>query len=705
MSYLGYPRLHFSGSFMADPSTINNTPNNYTDAKDQAQDLELYWNPNGTGMFDLKECVVTKVVYGPGDDTTDPKVDPLIGQTVAAVYTKAPPKIVDLDPDQQNVSEVWGMTIQVGGPGANPGSIADHVRGNYLAGPFNAIWAQALHGPPSSASGSGVYQSTLTGVVWNTRASPGSRFLRELEQASQQTLSFNFVVNAHNNVPPTFSFNDVTFEAMAADDIPREIIAKLQPMRKYLQNVGHTPGDVPTKSYVNFELNRLLGQQDAGRYTAKILETTTQPYKPATECSFPFGLVTGTLGPRSPDEPIYYTACRTLAPTQNGNTPCYFAPFDVRDGEKDGTLVTLNLGNSLPTNKPGYDIAMDVLGPLTLVYFDQAKAPVISIDNAVTFARLPADMETELRLSAGILEVAIDDSLLPTGIDGETAAKHISTMPLGLVGEPQPATKKIWLAENLQGYNLRADKFLYRMNPGVPSSDEQPIGETAELRLYVTKFGAPVAGVELKLHKFSQAEALQYTNSTLGTGGTRGIKNLSIPAEALTLTDTSNSANSSATEDISVKTGTDGIARVTLQAADPGTPRADQNVDGQVYFVGYGFADNAIAMNYTQDKNDLVSVMVYSQFPIPEAPTWHNCIKHILPQYQKLYPIMGRFQLGDYQSVVENAAAISHVLSLPMQDPLHMPVSRDLSIERKQAILDWIASGTPEGDPPQTTAG
>ncbi len=26
MSYLGYPRLHFSGRFQADPSTVNNDP-------------------------------------------------------------------------------------------------------------------------------------------------------------------------------------------------------------------------------------------------------------------------------------------------------------------------------------------------------------------------------------------------------------------------------------------------------------------------------------------------------------------------------------------------------------------------------------------------------------------------------------------------------------------------------------------------------
>ena len=134
-----------------------------------------------------------------------------------------------------------------------------------------------------------------------------------------------------------------------------------------------------------------------------------------------------------------------------------------------------------------------------------------------------------------------------------------------------------------------------------------------------------------------------------------------------------------------------------MQASDPGGPRLDQGLDGQIYFIRYHFEDNTIQQSYTQGPDDLVSMQVYDQTAIPEQPTWNNCINKILPQYQKLYPIMGRFELGNYDSVVKNAQAIHTVLGKPVADALHMPVIRDLSILRTNAVLKWIENGTPFG--------
>ena len=59
MSYLSSPRLHFSGTFRADPSTLNNTPDNFNsnnnfppnNGSEVSNNLQLYWNPNGTAAF------------------------------------------------------------------------------------------------------------------------------------------------------------------------------------------------------------------------------------------------------------------------------------------------------------------------------------------------------------------------------------------------------------------------------------------------------------------------------------------------------------------------------------------------------------------------------------------------------------------------------------------------------------------------------
>jgi hypothetical protein len=56
---------------------------------------------------------------------------------------------------------------------------------------------------------------------------------------------------------------------------------------------------------------------------------------------------------------------------------------------------------------------------------------------------------------------------------------------------------------------------------------------------------------------------------------------------------------------------------------------------------------------------------------------------------------MGRFELDDYDSVYTNRTAIRTVLTKPMADALRMPVIRDLSIVRTNAIVDWIDNGAP----------
>ncbi|MFT5161590.1 MAG: hypothetical protein ACI9FJ_000155 [Alteromonadaceae bacterium] len=709
MSYLGYPRLHFSGGFLADPSTINNTPNNYEDSNDEIKNFELYWNPNGRGEFNLQNCVVTKVVYGPGDETTDAKVDPLIGQTVSLVTAKGVAKIVDLDPDQQNVSELWGMRLQVSGSTPNPASNNNFVSGDYVAGPFNAIWAQALNGPRSSASGAGVYQSQLSNLDWLTNSPDAktSPLLTLLKNVSADQLSINFVVNSHNNSPVLYAFNPQTFDEMKTGIpvIPDDIIAKLQPMALYVQNTGRTRGDVPTASYVNHQLNVLLGQQDAQKYGDAILAVTlkqSSTHSDSINTAFPTGLINGTIGPQVDESPVFYTPSRTMAPF--GNSTCYFAPFNVQSIDNK-TRVTVNLGNSLATNKPGYlidecgyGIAQDALGDLTLGYFDQMNK-VISSANFIPFANLPtqrAELAALMNTSAGIHTYEIDKSVLPEGVTVDEANTAILTMPLGLMGQSNGAPV-IWLAENINGYNLRADKFVFRMNPGTCAGAQQPNGDTAVATFYVTQFGNPAINTSLDAYVMSENESFQYTIQTLGTSGTQGIRNICTPQDAVLLTDpVTNSGKDPVTGATRITTNAKGVAELKISASNPGYPRADQSLDGQIYFIKYNFANLKVAEDFRQDDNDKISLLVFDQPDIPAKPTWDNCIKNILPQYGKLYPIMGRFGLNDYDCVVKYAEPIRVVLSKPIDDAMHMPVIRDMSILRTNAILQWIADGTPE---------
>jgi hypothetical protein len=385
---------------------------------------------------------------------------------------------------------------------------------------------------------------------------------------------------------------------------------------------------------------------------------------------------------------------------------CYFAPFQTRQAGS-AVQVTLNIGNALATDRPGYNdpanrfgVDLTALGNLTLVYFDQSQAQTISLSNAVPFAALPGDSASMAQLmnaGAGIITLQVDPALLPPGVTVAQANAAILSMPLGLLGQSASVPRTIWCAENLQGYNLRADQFAFRMNPGVTSGPQQPYGDTTIVRLYATVFGQPAPNCQIDTWLMSEQDAITYTSNTLGTSGTRGIKNIAIPQNALTFSDAQLGGGTTPTSGgTTVTTNAQGMAELKISASDPGFPRASQNVDGQIYFVRYNFHSPALKASFTQDANDLISILLFSQQNFPATPSWDNCIQSILPQYAKLYPIMGRFQLNDYDTVVQYQEAIRTVLAKPMEDALHMPVIRDLSIARTQVVLQWFANGAPK---------
>ncbi len=240
------------------------------------------------------------------------------------------------------------------------------------------------------------------------------------------------------------------------------------------------------------------------------------------------------------------------------------------------------------------------------------------------------------------------------------------------------------LEENSEGLSMRADQFIFRMNPGLKTTPTFNLGETNTVNIYVRKFGRVEGTESLKigLSTMDPDAAFKYTLGTLGTSGTHGINptNISTPEGKLLL--------SSSTLNV-----TGGKATLTITGTNPGNPRG--YVDGQVYFTTYTFSPPVA--DYNQDPNDLLSAQIYQANPITGTPSWTNGIGDILRQYGMLYPIMGRFQLWTYEGVVENRDKIQRVLGLDISQPLHMPVSRDLSTIKCNILLDWFKAGMPYG--------
>ena len=119
MSYLYTPRLAFAGQFQADVSTVNNDPEHF-DSRTFQPNYELlqtanspngWWNPRGTGAWRFFGCKVQQVYYRDGTSSDDPNVDPAVGAAINGSDVRVEGKLVDLDPMQQMVSEIWGFQI------------------------------------------------------------------------------------------------------------------------------------------------------------------------------------------------------------------------------------------------------------------------------------------------------------------------------------------------------------------------------------------------------------------------------------------------------------------------------------------------------------------------------------------------------------------------------------------------------------------
>src|SRR5271168_1805391 len=102
MSYLGLPRLVLADQFQANPSTVNNDPEQFDSGSFPSRyqtpgQNNGWWNPGGKGTWAFVGCIVQQVFYGDGTSCSDPKVDPVVGMAINPTAPAFPAKIVDLD--------------------------------------------------------------------------------------------------------------------------------------------------------------------------------------------------------------------------------------------------------------------------------------------------------------------------------------------------------------------------------------------------------------------------------------------------------------------------------------------------------------------------------------------------------------------------------------------------------------------------------
>jgi len=189
------PRIHFLGTFQADPSTINNTDNSF----DPTAQIDPAWNANGSHNWLIPTppqpgCSVTGAVDDQGR-FIGPGADLVVGAQVISAGGY-PAKIVDLDPDNQGVSQIWGLVFQISVPDpADPTKVLSSVTGTMPPSAFGDLWNRASNAPrPGMATMCASFQAVLTNVQWvNAAASP---ILTALQQLSPNQLSIKFNVDS-----------------------------------------------------------------------------------------------------------------------------------------------------------------------------------------------------------------------------------------------------------------------------------------------------------------------------------------------------------------------------------------------------------------------------------------------------------------------------------------------------------------------------
>ena len=360
------------------------------------------------------------------------------------------------------------------------------------------------------------------------------------------------------------------------------------------------------------------------------------------------GRVAGTIGPYLNGEPTTFVNGRFLRLTGNQSQ---FGPFNYAPAKTDVArgVITFDLGNALPTNWPPnptpppaqttpYPVAAGF--PLQVALVPQSGPPIPFGDFDTS--------EAAYEQNAFVQEFPIP----------QNAANPLASTPTGILSPETPGPVVVMM-ENTTGAYVNADQYVFRMNPG----------DAGTVPMWANIFEAPAQGAAILLYPYPNMFSM-----------TPGIP-VGTPAGAVSYP-------------AGVTTDANGQASFTISASDPGNPRGF--IDGQIYGIGFTWAQDV-----TPDPNAFLSVHVFQQVPVPAAPTWWQDVYPILNQYSRLYPSMQAIiALNDYTAVVQNLQPIIQRLNLPETDPGYMPITRELSRDKKAIILAWAKNDHPEGTPP-----
>lgn len=159
-----------------------------------------------------------------------------------------------------------------------------------------------------------------------------------------------------------------------------------------------------------------------------------------------------------------------------------------------------------------------------------------------------------------------------------------------------------------------------------------------------------------------------------------------------------------------ITTDQSGLATILFTAPDPSNARTF--IDGQLYPYLYWAVSSPIdpeqtcnGSNFLYLLNSYFIIRVFDIHTYRDPPTWNEDVYPIFNKYANLYPVMtfNYVDLGNYYEVTKHLFHINMTMRRPISHPNHMPVTRDLSKDKRDMILKWLDRPCP-GDAKQDFA-
>ena len=391
--------------------------------------------------------------------------------------------------------------------------------------------------------------------------------------------------------------------------------------------------------------------------------------RPHQEDRWLHGLVVGTIGVGSKDEPLNFVGDRVMnhvadppeytIPNRATN-PCketelwmFTSYFSINKMKEHGHTVTVDLSNSIKLDFGGNlcDFGPLYLGILVPATHSNENVRVEIIDE-IRYRDKDWYTKTagvnDFELSHKQHKASKDSPFVVVKFDEETNPD--GTYPLCEDDRTVRHCVHVILKESP-----------IQVRPMDHNVMRLETGQSIMFRMIVREFGKPLDGKAVKLLDMSPN----------GPRSTRGLKYENpVPTK-------------------------NGIAEFTFTATLVGKPRGKFEMDGEVYVFGYCTDDECQPENCETGFTNRISFLVWEKSTFDYPIFWDTHVQPIFQQYEILYPAMRHIlRLGEYEDVVKpgNIRLLLKAMSLPTDHPSYMPVTRDLSPSRHDMILEWLLS-------------